>query len=174
MSPSRTESLLDAPAVPCSAPVRIMTALPVNVAVRRLPHARDLPLPSYATPGAAGMDLLAALAAPVTVLPGGRALVPTGLCIALPPGFELQVRPRSGLALKHGITIPNTPGTVDEDYRGEIGVILLNTGTDAFTIERGMRIAQAVIAPVYRVTWNEVDDLDTTARGTGGFGSTGH
>jgi dUTP pyrophosphatase len=141
--------------------------------VVRLPHAEGLPLPAYATDGAAGMDLLAAVTAPLVIAPGGRALVPTGLRIALPHGYELQVRPRSGLALKNGITLPNTPGTIDEDYRGELGVILLNTGTDAFTVERGMRIAQAVIAPVVRAAWREVAALPDTARGTGGFGSTG-
>jgi len=143
------------------------------IAVVRLPHAADLPLPAYATPGAAGMDLVAAVAAPVVVPPGGRALIPTGRCIALPPGHELPVRPRSGLALKHGIVLPHSPGTIDEDYRGELGVILLNAGTDPFTVERGMRIAQAVLAPVTRAAWREVAALPETARGTGGFGSTG-
>ncbi len=141
--------------------------------VVRLPHAKGLPLPSYATEGAAGMDLLAAVTAPLVIPPGGRALVPTGLRIALPAGHELQVRPRSGLALKHGIMLPNSPGTIDEDYRGELGVILLNTGTEAFTVERGMRIAQAVVAPVVHATWHEVAELPETARGSGGFGSTG-
>lgn len=141
--------------------------------VVRLPHAEGLPLPSYATEGAAGMDLLAAVTAPLVVPPGGRALVPTGLRIALPAGHELQVRPRSGLALKHGILLPNSPGTIDQDYRGELGIILLNTGTEAFTVERGMRIAQAVIAPVVHARWHEVADLPDTARGSGGFGSTG-
>ena len=141
--------------------------------VVRLPHAEGLPLPSYATDGAAGMDLLAAVTAPLVIPPGGRALVPTGLTIALPPGFELQVRPRSGLALKNGITLPNSPGTIDEDYRGELGVIVLNTGSEAFTVERGMRIAQAVIAPVVRAAWREVSALPETSRGVGGFGSTG-
>ena len=145
----------------------------VPVQVKRLPHSEGLPLPSYATPGAAGMDLLAAVAAPLTLAPGQRSLVPTGLAIALPPGFELQVRPRSGLALKNGIVLPNSPGTVDEDYRGELQVIVMNAGTEPFTIERGMRIAQAVLAPVVRVTWAEVAELDETQRGTGGFGSTG-
>jgi dUTP pyrophosphatase len=145
----------------------------VEILVTRLPHAEGLPLPAYATEGAAGMDLLAAVAAPLTILPGGRALVPTGLRIALPHGHELQVRPRSGLALKHGITMPNTPGTVDEDYRGELQVIVLNAGTEPFTIERGMRIAQAVVAPVTRGVWREVDALPDTTRGEGGFGSTG-
>jgi dUTP pyrophosphatase len=143
------------------------------IAVVRLPHAEGLPLPAYATEGAAGMDLLAAVTAPLVVAPGGRALVPTGLRIALPQGYELQVRPRSGLALKNGITLPNTPGTIDEDYRGELGVILLNAGAEPFTVERGMRIAQAVIAPVVRAAWHEVAELPETARGGGGFGSTG-
>jgi dUTP pyrophosphatase len=145
----------------------------VEIMVTRLPHGEGLPLPSYATEGAAGMDLLAAVTAPLTIAPGGRMLVPTGLRIALPHGYELQVRPRSGLALKHGITMPNTPGTVDEDYRGELQVIVMNAGTEPFTVERGMRIAQAVVAPVTRATWQETDTLPDTARGTGGFGSTG-
>nr|WP_298796307.1 dUTP diphosphatase [uncultured Acetobacter sp.] len=145
----------------------------LTVRVQRLPHGQDLPLPSYATAGAAGMDLLAAVPAPVTLQPGGRTVIPTGLCIALPPGYELQVRPRSGLALKHGIILPNSPGTIDEDYRGEVGVIVLNAGDQPFTVEHGMRIAQAVIAPVERASWVECDSLDETARGTGGFGSTG-
>jgi len=144
-----------------------------EILVTRLPHAEGLALPGYATPGAAGMDLLAAVAAPLTILPGGRALVPTGLCIALPPDHELQMRPRSGLALKHGITLPNSPGTVDEDYRGELQVIVLNTGSEPFTVERGMRIAQAVLAPVVRATWREVTALPETTRGVGAFGSTG-
>ncbi|MCO6418719.1 dUTP diphosphatase [Siccirubricoccus sp. KC 17139] len=143
------------------------------VQVVRLPHAEGLPLPSYATEGAAGMDLLAAVAAPLTIPPGGRALVPTGLRIALPPGHELQVRPRSGLALKHGIMLPNTPGTIDEDYRGELQVIVLNGGSEPFTVERGMRIAQAVLAQVTRAAWAEVSALPETRRGEGGFGSTG-
>jgi dUTP pyrophosphatase len=145
----------------------------VEILVTRLPHAEGLPLPAYATPGAAGMDLLAAVTAPVVIAPGGRVLVPTGLCIALPPDHELQVRPRSGLALKHGITMPNTPGTVDEDYRGELQVIVMNAGTEPFTVERGMRIAQAVVAPVVRARFTEVAVLPETARGAGGFGSTG-
>lgn len=146
----------------------------VTIAIRRLPHGADLPLPAYATPGAAGMDLLAAITEPLEIGPGGRALVPTGIAVALPPGFELQVRPRSGLALRHGIALPNSPGTIDEDYRGEIQVILLNTGHLPFTVERGMRIAQAVVAPVVRAVWSEVSELEGTARGAGGFGSTGH
>lgn len=148
-----------------------MSPLPVELV--RLPHAEGLDLPHYASSGAAGMDLLAAIEGEMIVRAGARALVPTGLKIGLPAGYELQIRPRSGLALKHGITLPNTPGTIDEDYRGEIGVIILNTGKEDFVITRGMRIAQAVLAPVIRLTWVEVSELDETARGTGGFGSTG-
>ena len=149
-----------------------MTA-PPPIQVQRLPHAEGLPLPAYATEGAAGMDLLAAVAGPLVIPPGGRALVPTGLRMALPPGHELQVRPRSGLALRHGIVLPNSPGTIDEDYRGELQVIVLNAGTEPFTVERGMRIAQAVLAPVTRATWQEVAALPDSTRGAGGFGSTG-
>jgi dUTP pyrophosphatase len=145
----------------------------VEVRVRRLPHAGDLPLPAYATPGAAGLDLLAAVTDPVVIGPGQRALIPTGLAIALPPNHELQIRPRSGLALRNGIVLPNSPGTIDEDYRGEVQVIVLNAGDQPFTVERGMRIAQAVLAPVVRLAWREVDSLDATDRGAGGFGSTG-
>jgi dUTP pyrophosphatase len=145
----------------------------VTIQVRRLPHSDGLPLPAYATTGAAGMDLLAAVEAPVTIEPGKRALIPTGLAIALPPGFEMQVRPRSGLALRNGILLPNSPGTIDEDYRGEVQVILLNAGDVPFTVERGMRIAQAIVAPVVRAEWQEVENLDDTSRSTGGFGSTG-
>jgi dUTP pyrophosphatase len=149
-------------------------AMTVQIAVRRLPHNTDLPLPAYATAGAAGMDLLAAVEAPVTIDPGRRALIPTGIAIALPPGYELQIRPRSGLALRRGIVLPNSPGTIDEDYRGEIQVIVLNAGDAPFTVERGARIAQAVLAPVVRARWNEVGSLDATTRNEGGFGSTGH
>jgi len=145
----------------------------VIVAARRLAHGADLPLPAYATAGAAGMDLMAAVAEPLVIPPAGRALVPTGLAIALPPGFELQIRPRSGLALRHGIVLPNSPGTIDEDYRGEIQVILLNAGDAPFTVTRGMRIAQAVLAPVMRAAWQEVDGLPSSLRAEGGFGSTG-
>ena len=145
----------------------------MKIRIRRLPHGEGLPLPAYATAGAAGMDLLAAVREAVTVPPGGRALIPTGLMLALPPGHELQIRPRSGLALRHGIVLPNSPGTIDEDYRGELQVIVLNAGDTPFIVERGMRIAQAVLAPVLRAEWEEVADLDGTARGTGGFGSTG-
>ena len=144
-----------------------------EIAVIRLPHGADLPLPSYATEGAAGMDLLAAISAPLVIPPGGRALIPTGLSIALPPGYEAQVRPRSGLAIKHGITCLNSPGTIDADYRGEVGVILINHGWEAFRIERGERIAQLVIAPITQIDWMEQQELDETKRGTGGFGSTG-
>lgn len=145
----------------------------LTVRVQRLAHAQDLPLPSYATAGAAGMDLIAAVRESLTLQPGGRTLVPTGLRVALPPGYELQVRPRSGLAFKNGIILPNSPGTIDEDYRGEVGVIMLNAGDQPFVITRGMRIAQAIVAPVERVSWDECDELDETERGTGGFGSTG-
>lgn len=145
----------------------------IPVRVRRLPHGMDLPLPAYATAGAAGMDLLAAVEAPVLIAPGQRVLIPTGLAIALPPDHELQIRPRSGLALRNGIVLPNSPGTIDEDYRGEIQVIVMNAGDQPFTVERGTRIAQAVLAPVVRVAWAEVESLDETARNEGGFGSTG-
>lgn len=146
---------------------------PVEIAVTRLPHSTDLPLPAYETAQSAGMDLAAAIEAPVTLAPGGRAMVPTGLSIALPAGYEAQVRPRSGLAAKNGVTVLNTPGTVDADYRGEVKVILINLGDHAFEIERGMRIAQMVIAPVTQASFAEVDTLPETVRGTGGFGSTG-
>lgn len=145
--------------------------LPVRLT--RLEHAGDLPLPAYATDHAAGMDLCAAVDAPMVLHPGKRALVPTGMAIALPPGFEAQIRPRSGLAAKNGVTVLNTPGTIDADYRGEVKVILANLGTEPFTIERGMRIAQMVVARHETVSWSVVDTLDETARGIGGFGSTG-
>ena len=143
--------------------------------IQRLPHAAGLAPPAYETAGSAGMDLRAAVPedAPVTLAPGARALVPTGLKIALDPGWEAQIRPRSGLALKHGISSPNTPGTIDSDYRGEVGVILINLGQEPFVIRRGDRIAQMVIAAVAQATVVEVDSLDDTARGAGGFGSTG-
>jgi dUTP pyrophosphatase len=147
----------------------------VAIRLKRLPHSEGLPLPAYETDGSAGMDLRAAVAedAPVVLQPGGRALIPTGLMIALPADHEAQVRPRSGLALKFGITCLNSPGTIDADYRGEVGVILANLGAEAFTVRRGDRIAQMVIAPVTRGAFQEVESLDDTARGTGGFGSTG-
>jgi dUTP pyrophosphatase len=141
------------------------------VAIKRLPHAEDLPLPTYETAGAAGMDLRAT--EPVTLKPGARYLMPTGLAIALPDGFEAQVRPRSGLAVKHGVTVLNAPGTIDSDYRGEIKVPLINHGADDFLIARGDRIAQMVIAPVIRASWSVVSFLEDTARGVGGFGSSG-
>jgi dUTP pyrophosphatase len=146
-----------------------------TVRVERLPHSEGLPLPAYETAGSAGMDLRAAVAeeAPLTLEPGARALVPTGLKIALEPGFEAQVRPRSGLALKHGVTCLNSPGTVDSDYRGEVGVILVNHGHEPFVIRRGERIAQMVIARHEQATMVEVGTLDETVRGAGGFGSTG-
>ena len=143
----------------------------VPIAVKRLPHGEGLDLPAYATAGAAGMDVLAA--EDVTLAPGARHAVATGLAVAIPPGFEIQVRPRSGLALKHGISVPNTPGTIDSDYRGELKVIMINHGAEEFAIRRGDRIAQLVLAPVTRASWLEVDSLDETARGEGGFGSTG-
>jgi dUTP pyrophosphatase len=145
----------------------------MKTAVVRLPHAQDLPLPEYATPQSAGCDLLAAISNDIVLKPLTRQLVPTGLKIMLPEGYEAQVRPRSGLALKHGITVLNTPGTIDADYRGEIGVILMNLGQEDFTITRGMRIAQMVIAPVAQTAWQEVSELTETTRGEGGFGSTG-
>ena len=147
----------------------------VAVQVRPLPHFDGLELPAYETSGSAGMDVRAALAAgdPYILKPGARAMVPTGLSVAIPEGYEIQVRPRSGLAARHGLTCLNTPGTIDSDYRGEIKVILINLGAEAFVIQRGERIAQLVLAPVTRLAWSEVDALDETARGAGGFGSTG-
>ncbi len=143
------------------------------VQVRQLPHGAGLPLPAYATELSAGADLLAAVAEDLVLLPGERKLVPSGIAITLPPGVEAQVRPRSGLALKHGVTVLNAPGTIDTDYRGEIRVVLANHGAASFTVSRGMRIAQLVIAPVSRIVWNEVDALADSPRGEGGFGSTG-
>lgn len=145
--------------------------VPLKVSVTQLPHGADLPLPAYQTPDSAGMDLLAAVE--LVLAPGARAAVSTGIAIALPAGHEAQVRPRSGLALKHGVTCLNSPGTIDADYRGEIKVILANLGDAAFPVARGDRIAQLVIAPVTRAEWDAVDALDDTARGMGGFGSTG-
>jgi dUTP pyrophosphatase len=143
----------------------------IGVQIKRLPHGADLPLPAYATSGAAGMDVVSA--EDVTLAPGARHAVATGLALAIPEGYEVQVRPRSGLALKHGITVPNTPGTIDSDYRGELKVILINHGTEDFSIARGDRIAQLVLAPVVQAAWDEVAELDATERGEGGFGSTG-
>jgi dUTP pyrophosphatase len=143
----------------------------VRVELKRLPHGEGLPLPAYATSGAAGMDVVSA--EDVTLAPGARHAVATGLAMAIPQGYEIQVRPRSGLALKHGITVPNTPGTIDSDYRGELKVILINLGTEPFIIARGDRVAQLVLAPVVQAAWDEVAELDATERGEGGFGSTG-
>ena len=145
----------------------------VRVGVVRLPHGADLPLPQYATEESAGLDLLAAVVSPVVLPPGQRALIPTGIAVALPRGYEAQVRPRSGLALKHGITVLNTPGTIDADYRGEVGVILVNLGQEPVEITRGMRIAQLVLAPATRAILAEVAELPESGRGDGGFGSTG-
>lgn len=145
----------------------------ISVSLKRLPHGADLPLPHYQTDEAAGMDLYAAIDAPLTLSPGSQAMVPTGLSMALPSGYEAQVRPRSGLAAKHGVTVLNTPGTIDADYRGEIKVILINHGSKDFEIARGERIAQMLFAPVTRAALAEVDSLPETARGEGGFGSTG-
>ena len=143
----------------------------VGVQIKRLPNGAGLDMPAYATAGAAGMDVVAAEA--VTILPGDRHAVATGFAMAIPDGYEIQVRPRSGLALKHAVTVPNTPGTIDSDYRGELKVIMINHGTTSFAIERGDRIAQLVLAPVVQAHWLEVDELDETTRGAGGFGSTG-
>ena len=145
----------------------------LTLQIRRLSHSEGLPLPAYQTAGSAGMDLHAAVDADVALEPGTIALVPTGIQIAIPDGFEAQVRPRSGLAVKHGISLPNTPATIDSDYRGEIRVPLINLGRDPFVVTRGMRIAQLVIAPVVRAAWEEVDDLPATRRGGGGFGPSG-
>ena len=145
----------------------------MRVAIARLPGARDLPLPRRATPGSAGYDLCAAVDAALLLAPGERALVPTGFAIAVPEGYEGQVRPRSGLALRHGIVLPNAPGTIDSDYRGEVKVILQNLGDAPFTIRRGDRIAQLVIAAVARAEWDERSELDDTPRGEGGFGHSG-
>lgn len=146
-------------------------AEPIAVRIRRLPHGAGLPLPAYATDGAAGMDVVAA---EDTVLPpGGRQAVPTGFALAIPDGYEIQVRPRSGLALRHGISLPNTPGTIDADYRGELKIILVNLGGESFALRRGDRIAQLVLAPVVQACWQEVAELDETGRGASGFGSTG-
>ena len=145
----------------------------VEIEVVRMPHAHDLALPDYATAAAAGADLLAAIDKDIELAPLERKIVPTGISIALPVGFEAQVRPRSGLAAKNGITLVNSPGTIDADYRGEIGVILVNLSKDPFRITRGMRIAQLIVARHARAVWREVSELDRTARGAGGFGSTG-
>ena len=146
----------------------------IEIAVRRLEHGAGLDLPAPATDRSAGVDLLAAVDKPVVLEPGARAVIPSGIAIALPPGFEAQVRPRSGLAAKHGITVLNAPGTIDTDYRGEIGVTLVNLGDAPFRVEPGMRVAQMVVAPVSTVAWNELEELPASRRGGGGFGSTGN
>jgi len=147
----------------------------IEIEITRLPHSRDLPLPAYQSALAAGLDLIAAVPAdkPLTLAPGARALIPTGIVIALPPGIEAQVRPRSGLAVKHGLTVLNAPGTIDADYRGELQVLLINLGSEQVAIERGMRIAQLIVATVARANLIEVAGLNETKRGSGGFGSTG-
>ncbi len=145
----------------------------VRVSIVQMPHAKGLNLPQYATALSAGVDLEAAVDAPITLKPGERQLIATGLAIALPDGYEAQIRPRSGLAFKNGVTVLNSPGTIDADYRGEVKVILANLGQEDFTVERGMRVAQMVIAPYTQVGWNVVETLDETERGAGGFGSTG-
>jgi dUTP pyrophosphatase len=147
--------------------------MPISVPIQILPHGQGLELPAYATPHAAGMDLRAAVAEPMTLKPLERALVPTGLAMAIPAGYEGQVRPRSGLALKHGLTCLNTPGTIDADYRGEVKVLLVNLGHEAFTIQRGERIAQLVLAAHASAEWQAVESLPATERGEGGFGHTG-
>ncbi len=145
----------------------------ISIALKRLPHGVDLELPSLATPESAGVDLMAAIYKPILLAPSSRTLVPTGICIQLPIGFEAQIRPRSGLAINNGITILNSPGTIDSDYRGEIKIVLANLGTEVFSVERSMRIAQLVISPVVQPIWYEVSELDDTKRGKDGFGSTG-
>ncbi len=151
--------------------IRVPPSMPIEIRIQRLPNGGGLPLPAYASDGAAGMDVVAAES--LTIRPGTRHAVATGFAMAIPPGYEVQVRPRSGLALKHGITCLNTPGTIDSDYRGEVKVILANLGDDNFEVKRGDRIAQLVPAPVQRAAFAEVAALDDTARGAGGFGSTG-
>ncbi len=146
----------------------------MRIKVKKLPHAKDLPLPFYATEHSSGMDLLAAVEEPIVLKPMERALIPTGIAIEIPPGYEAQIRPRSGLAIRHGITLLNTPGTIDADYRGEIKVIVINLGSEDFVIKRGDRIAQMVICPVIKVELEEVEDLSPTERADGGFGSTGY
>jgi dUTP pyrophosphatase len=146
----------------------------VKISVLRLPHAGDLPLPVYATAGSAGLDLLAAIDSEIELKPGARAAIPTGMAIALPEGYEAQIRPRSGLALKHGITMLNSPGTIDSDYRGEIKVIVINLGEAPFRVTRGMKIAQMIVARHEQIEFAETDELPATSRASGGFGSTGH
>lgn len=153
--------------------IRMIQSVPVKL--ERLPSYGDLPLPGYQTEGAAGFDFLAAVSEddPVSIAPGGKAMIPTGLKAAIPNGCEMQIRPRSGLAAKHGITVLNAPGTIDSDYRGEIKILLINLGSEPFVVERGMRIAQGIVAPYYKAKFETVDSLDETERGEGGFGHTG-
>lgn len=151
----------------------IAASEPVRVRIQRLPHAGDLPLPAYETAGSAGMDVRAALAEGVTIAPGAIIRVPTGFAVEVPPGFEIQIRPRSGLASRNGITLPNAPATIDSDYRGEITIALVNLGAEPFRVERGMRIAQMVLARAPQVAWEEAGELTPTSRGAGGFGHTG-
>lgn len=145
----------------------------VSVSIKRLDHGKRMPLPSYETLHSAGMDLRAAIDAPIEIAPRGRAMIPTGLAIGLPDGYEAQIRPRSGLAAKHGLTVLNSPGTIDADYRGEVKILLINTSDDSFTVTPEMRIAQMIVAPFIQVSWDEQDELTETVRGAGGFGSTG-
>jgi len=147
--------------------------IPIRIHVQRLPHAAGLEAPAYATAGAAGMDVRAAVATPLAIAPGAIARVPTGFSVEVPPGFELQLRPRSGLAAKHGLTLVNSPATIDSDYRGEVFVALINHGAEPFVVERGMRVAQLLLARVPRIEWVEMESLTPTARGAGGFGHTG-
>lgn len=161
------------PAVDTAGSVKSLLAMTVPLKLKRLPHGEGLPLPAYQTAHAAGADVYAALEGPVLLPPGRHALIPTGFCYEIPPGYEMQVRPRSGLAAKHGVTVLNAPGTIDADYRGELKVLLVNHGPEPFEIQRGERIAQIIIAPVSTATFNEVNELSDTQRGEGGFGSTG-
>ena len=157
--------------VEAKVPVNAGVKVPVKVEIKRLANGTDLPFPAYATAGSAGMDVMSAQ--DVTIEPGARHAVATGFAMAIPQGYEIQVRPRSGLAFRHGITVPNTPGTIDSDYRGELKVLLINHGPDAFHVRRGDRVAQLVLAPVVQAAWDEVEELGVTERGAGGFGSTG-
>ena len=172
--PAPRSPLLNLPTTHCLLPTLFSSAMQrVTVSIKRRAECRDLPLPSYETDGSAGMDLAAAVDGDVVLEPGERALVPCGFFMALPPGYEAQVRPRSGLAVKHGVSLVNTPGTIDSDYRGEVKVPMINHGAEPFTVKRGMRIAQMIVMPVPPVELVEVDELPKTARGEGGFGHTG-
>lgn len=145
----------------------------ISIKIKRFKGSEDIPLPTYESEGSSGMDIRAAVKEPMPLMPGDIRLIPTGLAVSVPPGYEAQIRPRSGLAIKYGIGMVNSPGTVDSDYRGEIGIILINWGSELFTVKRGDRIAQMIISKVYRAEFEEANDLDTTSRGTGGFGHTG-